>query len=53
MPRYPEVARLLALVALVIFAVGFGVITWGDPGTKFFAEDILLGLAFLAGAFVL
>ena len=40
---------LLIPIACIIFAVGFGVIVFGEPGQKFFAEDILLGLAFLAG----
>lgn len=39
---------LLILIATIIFAVGFGVIVFGDPGAKFFAEDILLGLTFFS-----
>lgn len=44
---------LLILVSVVIFGVGFGVIMFGDPGAKFFAEDILLGLAFFGAGHVL
>ncbi len=44
---------LLILIACIIFGVGFGVIVFGTPGPKFFAEDILLGLAFFAGGHVL
>ncbi len=44
---------LLILIATIIFGVGFGVIVFGTPGPKFFAEDILLGLAFFAAGHVL
>ena len=44
---------LLCLVACIIFGIGFGVIVFGDPPTKFFAEDILLGLSVFAAGHVL
>lgn len=41
---------ILFLIATIIFAVGFGVLMFGNPDGKFLWEDILLGSAFFAAA---
>lgn len=46
------IGKVLILIAVIIFGVGFGVIMFGQPGAKFFFEDILLGLAFFAAGFI-
>ncbi len=46
-------SSFLILIATIIFGIGFGVIVFGTPGPKFFAEDILLGLAFFSAGHVL
>lgn len=44
---------LLILVATIIFAVGFGILVFGNPDGKFLWEDLLLGSAFFAGGHII
>jgi len=53
MTTHLTINQLLVLVACIIFGVGFGVFVFGDPGTKFFPEDVMLGLAFFAAGHAL
>lgn len=46
------VSKVLLLISVIIFAVTFGVIVWGSPPAKFFAEGILMGLVFFASSFL-
>jgi hypothetical protein len=39
---------ILILIAVIIFAVGFGVLAFGNPDGKFLWEDLLLGSTFFA-----
>ncbi len=44
---------LLMLVAVIIYAVAFGLLLLGDPKAKVITEMLFLGLAFHAGGHVL
>ena len=45
-------SKILVLIATIIFAVGFGVLTFGNPEGKFLWQAILLGLTFFAASFL-
>ncbi len=44
---------LLILIAVIIFALGFGLLVLGNPDGKLLWEMIFLGSAFFAGGHVL
>ncbi len=39
---------LLILIAVIIYAVGFGILVFSEPTGKFLWEDLLLGSTFFA-----
>ena len=46
------VSKVLLLIAVIIFAVGFGVLTFGSAEGKFLWQALLLGLVFFASSFL-
>jgi O-antigen/teichoic acid export membrane protein len=46
------VSKVLVLIATIIFAVGFGVLTFGNPEGKFLWQALLIGLTFFAASFL-
>ena len=46
------VSKILCLIAVIIFAVGFGVLAFAEPTGKFLWEDILLSLTFGFASFL-
>ena len=47
------VSKVLVLIAVIIFAVVFGVLTFANPEGKFLWQGLLLGLTFFASSFLL